>query len=1050
MAFTPNIYTTFLFVATLCVLLPQAQAFGAGDIPDFAFLNDKAFRHGDIESILANLAKSAGRASIGGTGLIGIATSVYQAAAGPPKFNRADIQRVYFGNWLRDYSQAMDIAGLSKLSKETLVLVLSVLGFMTFGYTTDEFEITEERLGVYLPVEHIDNPKGYAEKEGDARRFHPKLRPPVDPRELEIDPNTGMKNYMATENRGWDTSTAFIRRTFTACIERGRRADGKENADLWEAFRLLGTGLHTMEDLLAHSNWCELALRKMGHREVFCHVGDQVTVNTPSGPAPPLVTGTFGGADFVHSLLGEAGDKLSQASVTDLSGKLDQAQGGNADLGPLKAILQKVMGGSKEDEEKLDQGQQMQEAAQGYKFNPDNVAPPEVQQRLLSLLRWHDDVMRDVSKKVAMVPGLSGLLEEFSNALNAYIYTVLAPYLTPILTQAMSALDEGSKEVINNDDQFEVFDNPRSSDPSHSMLSKDHFGLILNEPAGKIAQILVEYSVNLIVQAWSDNSDPNSVIDKILEAFHHPYYNTGRSEIQRKMFDHMQRWIGGLGPDEARQTIQALSKESVRNHKNKRLGSEDQSFDEPGYAGCGHGHGKPSSNKPSAGSKPQVATGGYGGAAAAVGYGGRRQDNTGYGGGRQDNTSYGGRKDNTGYGGGRQETTQDNTGYSAGRQQQTSGAAASYYNRQDDDSHSGGRQESTGYGRKENPVSGRQDNIGYGGRQETPEYGGGRQETPGYGGVRQEASGYGGGRQETSSYGRHESSYGDATAGYGQQGGRKNDDNDKPKYGTQGGGRRDDDDDKPKYGGGYGGGRRDDDDKPKYGGGAGGRHDDDDEKPKYGGGYGGRRDDDDKPKYGGGAGGRPGDDDEKPKYGGGYGGRRDDDDKPKYGGGAGGRRDDDDKPKYGGGAGGRRDDDDDDDDNKPKYGGGAGGRRDQDDKPKYGGGGYGGSQRRDDLDDQPKKKYGKDDSDDEKKKKKSGKKNKDSDSDDDSRKKKGYEAGGRSGYQPSYGQAPSAPGYAPSYGSNETFGAERMKISKNSDDEDDDRKKGKYGGGRRY
>lgn len=29
-----------------------------------------------------------------------------------------------------------------------------------------------------------------------------------------------------------------------------------------------------MEDLLAHSNWCELALRKMGHEEVFCHVGD--------------------------------------------------------------------------------------------------------------------------------------------------------------------------------------------------------------------------------------------------------------------------------------------------------------------------------------------------------------------------------------------------------------------------------------------------------------------------------------------------------------------------------------------------------------------------------------------------------------------------------------------------------------------------------------------------------------------------------------------------------------------------------------------------------
>ena len=83
------------------------------------------------------------------------------------------------------------------------------------------------------------------------------------------------KKYMATENSGWDTSTAHIRRTLVACIEHGRRSGGEENADLWEAYRLLGTGLHTLEDLLAHSNWCELALRKMGHEHVFCHVGDE-------------------------------------------------------------------------------------------------------------------------------------------------------------------------------------------------------------------------------------------------------------------------------------------------------------------------------------------------------------------------------------------------------------------------------------------------------------------------------------------------------------------------------------------------------------------------------------------------------------------------------------------------------------------------------------------------------------------------------------------------------------------------------------------------------
>ena len=51
-----------------------------------------------------------------------------------------------------------------------------------------------------------------------------------------------------------------------------------------------------------------------------------VIINTPNGPAPPLVTGTFGSADFMHSMMGEATDHLSQASVTDLSQKLSNVR----------------------------------------------------------------------------------------------------------------------------------------------------------------------------------------------------------------------------------------------------------------------------------------------------------------------------------------------------------------------------------------------------------------------------------------------------------------------------------------------------------------------------------------------------------------------------------------------------------------------------------------------------------------------------------------------------------------------------------------------------
>ncbi|KIY69371.1 Het-C-domain-containing protein [Cylindrobasidium torrendii FP15055 ss-10] len=873
----PILLTLTIFFA----VLPSAYAFGAGDIPDFAYLNDKAFRHGDIENVLSELTKYAGHAA-SGSGLLKLASKMVQKASGGNKFSREDVKRVYFGNWLRDYSQCMDIAGLSKLSADTLVLVVSVLGFMTFGFATEEFQVTADRLGVYLCTEHIDNPKGYAEKEGDARSFHPKLRGPVDPRELEIDPRNGMKNYMATEDGGWDTSTALIRQTFRYCIERGRISGGEEGPDLYEAYRLLGQGLHTMEDLLAHSNWCEIGLRKLGYEDVFCHVGDNVFVETPNGDrVPPLVTGTFGSADFLHSLLGEATDHISQASVTALTDTMNKSQSNDTSekLAALKGLLSKVGGG---EEDKTSKAEEIEAQSKAYDFNPDDVAPPEVQQLLLDLLKWHDDIMRDIIAKIDMIPGLADLVDELTNAINAYVYTILAPYVTPILSQATSVIGEGSKAVIDTEDQYEVFNNPDASDPSHSQLSKDHFGLILNEPAGKIAIIVVMNTVKAIVKAWSNDKDADQVIDGILEAFHHPYYATGNSEIQRQMIDELQKWIGAQG-QEAEETIQKLTKESVKEHRNKREGGEGEQ--ESGYGnGCGHGGGSAAYSQHNTQSQSHS--------------GGRQQESS-YGGGRQQESSYG--QQDSSYGG--------------------SGGYGNSGSRRDEDSSYGGRNESSGYGRdnqssgyggndessygssgRHNESSyGRTEESSYGGRDEQPSYGG-RNEQPSYGGRNEEHS-YGGGRQDESSYGRNtESSYGRSdNDSYG--GGRRDED-------SYGGGRRGEE----SYGGGYGGGgggysggppQESSGYNPSYGGGR-------QEEGSYGGGrqeggYGGGRDEG---SYGGGR-------DE-----GGYGGRRNE-------GGYGGGRD---EGGYGGGGG-----------YNPGYGGGqdtfGAERLNINDEGGYGGGG---------------------------------------------------------------------------------------------------------------
>ncbi len=163
------------------------------------------------------------------------------------------VKQTYFGNWLRDYSQAIDVGTVKSVSAEAIRLLLCVLGFMTFGYGSKEFEVTIDRIGCYRPEEHIDNPRNYADNQ-DARQYYERLRGPVDEEtELAIDPETGMKNYIANERAGIMTSAKLVRQLFTSCIQHGRRYREREDKrDLHEALRVLGTGLHCLEGMFSH------------------------------------------------------------------------------------------------------------------------------------------------------------------------------------------------------------------------------------------------------------------------------------------------------------------------------------------------------------------------------------------------------------------------------------------------------------------------------------------------------------------------------------------------------------------------------------------------------------------------------------------------------------------------------------------------------------------------------------------------------------------------------------------------------------------------------
>jgi hypothetical protein len=356
----------------------------------------------------------------------------------------------------------------------------------------------------------IDNPKDYADNV-DARQYDPRLRGPVDEgRELSVDPETGLKKYIASENAGITTSAGLIRNLFGRCIELGRQyARSHNEADLHEALRLLGTGCHCLEgefmlqsrskcshdsdyvpaDFSAHSNYVELALIELGERNVFPHVGRNTALNVQGANRPvyPLVTGTFGGVDFLHSVVGEISDKATQSEIQELEGTMQQSQANKEASSMLRTLLKQLPAGLIGGGDKASQMDQLQQDAQAAQMQNMNISPREPEawakqlqqatKQIYPVMEWHDDTMKAITETIDKIPVLPDLLEAFTDAVNVFVFSLLAPYVIPIVSQVKAELSTGSEGIIQSSKakQLIVFHDDNCTDPTHSMLSKDHF-----------------------------------------------------------------------------------------------------------------------------------------------------------------------------------------------------------------------------------------------------------------------------------------------------------------------------------------------------------------------------------------------------------------------------------------------------------------------------------------------------------------------------------------------------------------------------------------------
>lgn len=66
------------------------------------------------------------------------------------------------------------------------------------------------------------------------------------------------------------------------------------------------------------------------------------------------------------------------------------------------------------------------------------------------------------------IPGLGSLIDKLGESLARFVFVTLDPYLKPIMKQATAALSQGSAQVVNNHDQYKVFNDPNDMHPTHS------------------------------------------------------------------------------------------------------------------------------------------------------------------------------------------------------------------------------------------------------------------------------------------------------------------------------------------------------------------------------------------------------------------------------------------------------------------------------------------------------------------------------------------------------------------------------------------------------
>jgi hypothetical protein len=206
-------------------------------------------------------------------------------------------------------------------------------------------------------------------------------------------------------------------------------------------------------------------------------------------------------------------DKLTQNEIDELEGTLQESK--TADTSMLRDLLDKIPDGFFGDKHESDKVDQLQSNASAAQMENMSVSPrdPEeftqyvkqVFQQVMPAIEFHDEVMKSITSAVEKIPVLPKIIEQLEEELSRFVFSVIAPFVVPLINNIKSELSTGSSTIIESSEreQHNIFHDDRSTDPTHSMLSKDHFSNVRRIATSKLVALLTFVLIDPQRNCWT-------------------------------------------------------------------------------------------------------------------------------------------------------------------------------------------------------------------------------------------------------------------------------------------------------------------------------------------------------------------------------------------------------------------------------------------------------------------------------------------------------------------------------------------------------------------